>query len=268
MWRRIRDDAGRLLELNEPPQRIVSLVPSVTELICHLGGAARLVGVTRFCEEPADVVARLPRLGGTKSPARDGVAALRPDLVVLNSEENRRADFDALESAGHRVFVSFARSVEETVASVERLGEALGLDSTSAALAAEIRRAHQTACSANGRRARVFCPIWRQPWMSFNRDTYCHDLLAAAGGDNVCADAAARYPTVELAAIAALAPEVVLLPDEPYRFTERHRSALAALAETPAGRGNRIHLVDGKALSWYGPRTAAALTYFRGFLAP
>ena len=102
--------------------------------------------------------------------------------------------------------------------------------------------------------------------MSFNRDTYADDVLRLAGGDNVCADAAERYPRVDLERIAAAQPEVVLLPDEPYRFAARHRRHLTALGDTPAVRRGRVHLVDGKALTWYGPRTADALRYFRHVL--
>ncbi|MDX2168627.1 MAG: helical backbone metal receptor [Deltaproteobacteria bacterium] len=266
VWRRLRDDAGRWLELPASPRRIVSLVPSVTELICGLGGAARLVGVTRFCSEPQEVVARLPRLGGTKTPARDAILALHPDLVVLNSEENRREDFDALVADGVPVFVSFVRTVEETIASVARLGTALDLDAAASGLAARIAAARQAVLAAVPQRVRVFCPIWRRPWMSFNRDTYCHDLLACAGGDNLCAAAAERYPTIELEAIAPLQPQVILLPDEPYPFAARHRAALGPLLDSPAGRSGRIYLVDGRALSWYGLRTPDALQRFAGLL--
>jgi ABC-type Fe3+-hydroxamate transport system substrate-binding protein len=266
MWRRALDDDGRRLALPAPPQRIVSLVPSVTELICHLGGADRLVGVTRFCTEPAAVVARLPRLGGTKTPQREALRALQPDLVVVNSEENRREDFEALLADGVPVFVSFVRSVVETVRSVVRLGAALDLDTAAAALAGEIADTRAATIAAAPARRRVFCPIWRKPWMSFNRDTYCHDLLACAGGDNLCAGAAVRYPTVELNEIAVLAPQVILLPDEPYPFAERHRASLGALLDSPAGRAGQIHLVDGRALSWYGPRTPDALRTFAGLV--
>src|SRR5262249_53318615 len=117
------------------------------------------------------------------------------------------------------------------------------------------------------RPVRVFCPIWRKPWMSFNRDTYADDLLRHAGGANVCADLADRYPVIELAALAGADPEVVLLPDEPYPFAERHRASLAELSETTAWRSGRVHLIDGKALSWYGHRTAPALRDFRLLLA-
>lgn len=264
----LHDDLGRGLALTNPPQRLVSLVPSVTELICDLGAGGRLVGVTRYCSEPAGALAHLPRLGGTKTPLRERIVALRPDLVVVNSEENRREDFEALAAAGIPLFVSFVRRVADCAAAVERLGAAIDARPAAARLAAALRAAEAASRSAASTRMRVFCPIWRRPWMSFNADTYCHDLLAAAGGENVCAGAAQRYPTVTLDAIAAAQPEVILLPDEPYPFSARHRADLAALADTPAGRTDRIHLVDGKALSWYGTRTIAALHTFGGLLGP
>jgi ABC-type Fe3+-hydroxamate transport system substrate-binding protein len=262
------DDLGRPLSLAAAPRRIVSLVPSLTELVCDLGCGERLVAVTRYCTEPAAVVAGLPKVGGTKTPDLEALGALRPDLVLLNAEENRREDLAALAAAGLPVFVSFPRTVAETVAAVARLGAALHAPVPAGALAVRIEAALTAARPAALARVRVFCPIWRRPWMSFNADTYAHDVLAVCGGDNVCAASPERYPRVELGDVAAADPEVVLLPDEPYPFADRHRSALGALRTTGAWRDQRIHLVDGKALSWYGRRTITALPYFRGLLHP
>lgn len=254
------DDAGRLIELAEPPRRIVSLVPSVTELVCSLGGERRLVGVTTYCTDPPQSVRGIAKVRGTKNPDCEQIIALHPDIVLLNSEENRREDYDRLLSAGARVYVTFPSSVAEAALSIRRLGRVLGLEEKATALAelieTKLRRLERPA------RRRFFCPIWRNPWMSFNADTYAHDLLFQAGGDNVCSGETSRYPVVELSAIAACSPEVLLLPDEPYRFSEKHRDSLGPLTDTPAWRTGRAHFVDGKALSWYGPRTPAALDYF------
>lgn len=255
------DDTGKLIELPGRPERIVSLIPSVTELICSLGGESRLVGVTNYCTEPPRVVACLPKVGGTKNPNCDQIAALQADIVLLNSEENRREDYDRLVELGVPVFVTFPVDVREAALSIRRLGVILGLERTAMRLADLIEEKLRRLDSFEPRR-RFFCPIWRNPWMSFNRETFAHDILYRAGGDNVCGGAAERYPTVELELIAERSPEVILLPDEPYRFTEKHLDRLGPLAETPGGRAGRIHLVDGKALSWYGPRTPAALDYF------
>lgn len=259
------DDLGRPLDL-VPAQRIVSLVPSVTELICDLGAADRLVGVTRFCTEPPAVVAGLPRVGGTKTADCDAIAALRPDLVVMNSEENDRAHFAALETAGLPIFISFPTSVAAAARGIERLGLALGAEQAASQLAQRIDAALAALRGLAPAPVRVFCPIWRKPWMTFNADTYCHDLLATVGGANLCAAAADRYPVVELAAIGD--PQVILLPDEPYPFAERHLETLAALHGSSAWRAGRIHLFDGKDLSWYGRRTLSGLTNLFRLLHP
>ena len=268
MWREVVDDLGRTLALPEPPRRIVSLVPSVTELICDLGAGDRLVGVTKFCVEPAAVVANLPRVGGTKTADCAGLAALQPDLVVMNSEENARAHFEALVAAGLPIFVSFPTTVAAAGEGIARLGGALGAETAAGSLAGRIAGVVDALRPLIPGRTRVFCPIWRKPWMSFNRDTYCHDVLACAGGANVCAEAADRYPQVELPGIAHADPEVILLPDEPYPFAPRHRAALEPLRDTAAWRHGRVHHVDGKALSWYGARTPAALTLFFRLMHP
>ena len=264
MWRQLNDDVGRRLVLAAPPGRVVSLVPSLTELVCTLGRSDRLVGVTRYCSEPAEVVATLPKLGGTKNPDLEAIIGLAPDLVLVNAEETRHVDFQALIRADLTVFVSFPRSLAATVGSIERLAEAIDASAPAAAMAREI-----TALLADppDRRLRAFCPIWRKPWMAFNRDTYAHDLLCQAGADNVCADRAERYPVVDLEAVAHADPEVILLPDEPYPFAERHRSFLTPLSGTIAWQQGRIHFVDGKALSWYGHRTAPAVRDFRRLMA-
>lgn len=267
-WRSVRDDLDRVLALDAPPRRIVSLVPSVTELLCDLGAADRLVGVTRFCTEPPAVVSRLPRLGGTKTADCDQVVALHPDLVVMNSEENERAHFDALLAAGLPVFVSFPTTVAAAGEGIARLGAAVDADAAAHTLAAGITAALASLRPLALRRPRVFCPIWRKPWMTFNDETYCHDLLAAAGSDNICAAAEPRYPEVDLAEIAAADPEVILLPDEPYPFATKHLPSLASLHASTAWRTDRVHLVDGKALSWYGARTAPALGLFFRLLQP
>lgn len=265
---RVADDTGRVLELGGVPTRVVSLVPSLTELVSALGGADRLVGVTRFCTDPPDVVARIEKVGGTKNPSCERIVALRPEIVLANAEENRREDFERLVAAGIPVFVSFPKSVAGAARSIGRLGTLLGFEEGAAALAREIESTRQTLAETIQRRSRVFCPIWCKPWMSFNRETFAHDLLWRAGGDNVCGAARDRYPRVTLAEIAAREPEVVLLPDEPYRFRPQHLDSLRPLSATPAWREGRIHFVDGKALSWYGPRTPGALRYFLKLVAP
>lgn len=250
-------------------RRIVSLVPSLTEILFAVGAGESVVGVTRYCTDPPEGVAGLPAVGGTKNPDLAAIAVLAPDLVVMNAEENRREDFEALTAAGLEILVTDPKTVDEGVALIGRLAEAAGAGARGRALAAAqgAAVARVRARVRDRRPVRYFCPIWRKPWMTFNADTYAHDLLRVAGGENVAAARADRYPVVELDEIAAAAPEVVLLPDEPYRFQERDLPALAPLAGTPALAAGRVHLVDGKALAWYGPRIGAGVAAFAALLA-
>jgi ABC-type Fe3+-hydroxamate transport system substrate-binding protein len=259
------DDLGRTLALPAVPRRIVSLVPSLTETLFALGAGSRVVAVTRYCVEPARDVAALPKVGGTKNPDVAAIHALTPDLVLVNAEENRREDVEALAGRGLACFVTEPKTIDDGIRLIARLGDVAGCGDAGRALAADQeRRVRTTLASVAGRKStRYFCPIWRKPWMAFNADTYVHDLLRAAGGANVCGDAPVRYPTVTLDAVAAAAPEVVLLPDEPYRFTEDHLAALESLA-LPR---ERVHFVDGKAITWYGPRLADGLASMAAIFA-
>jgi ABC-type Fe3+-hydroxamate transport system substrate-binding protein len=261
-WRAVHDDLGRALILPARPARIASLVPSVTELLCDLGAADRLVAATRFCTEPAAVVAALPRVGGTKTADCERLLALRPDLVIMNSEENDRAHFARLVDGGVPVFVSFPTTVAAAAQGILRLGAAIDADRAAAAIAQRMTRVAAALRSRVARRQRLFCPIWRKPWMSFNANTYCHDLLATVGADNLCAAEPTRYPVITLETIAGADPEIIFLPDEPYPFAARHLPSLAVLHDSTAWRRGAVHLIDGKALSWYGTRTVPALLQF------
>jgi ABC-type hemin transport system substrate-binding protein len=262
---RFRDDLGRPLQPIPPAGRIVSLVPSITELIFDLGAGSRLIGITRYCTEPADRVGPIEKLGGTKNPDCARIIEIAPDLVVVDHDENRREDFEALVAAGLTVFVANPHTVAEAARSVERVGALLAAGGAAFDSAAEIRASLATDRSRAA--VPVFCPIWRNPWMTFNRSTFAADLIRQAGGENVC-QSSETYPEVELAEIAALQPEVVLLPDEPYVFRADHIESLRPLETTPAWRDRRIHLVDGKALFWWGTRTASAIEMVRKLLAP
>jgi len=220
-------------------------------------------------------------VGGTKMPDLAAIARLGADLVIANQEENRRRDVERLEAAGIPVWVTYPRTVREGAAGLRALAELGAPAERVAAVVEPVERALAeaeaalAAARASGRPPRrFFCPIWRDPWMGVGADTYAHDLLVLAGGENVLAGRGERrYPRVTLEEVAAAAPEVILLPDEPYRFGPADARELAGLrgpdgAPVPASRDARIHLIDGTWVSWYGPRIAGALERLRALLAP
>jgi ABC-type Fe3+-hydroxamate transport system substrate-binding protein len=225
--------------------RVVSLVPSLTEAVAvSLPGA--LVGATDWCSHPADL--DVVRIGGTKNPKVDRIVRLAPDLVVANEEENREPDLAALREAGIEVLVTEVRDVPGAFRELERMLGACGADTRPRWL--DEAEAAWAELPAPDRRTRAIVPIWRRPWMVLGRDTFAGDVLARLGVDNVYAGHDERYPRIPLAELRTMAPDLVVLPDEPYRFT--------ANDGPEAFEGVPCALVDGRRLTWYGPSLAQA----------
>jgi ABC-type Fe3+-hydroxamate transport system substrate-binding protein len=212
-------------------------------------------------------VARLPKVGGTKNPDLEAIRGLAPDLVIANQEENRKRDVEQLEAAGLRVWLTYPRTVREGAELLAELAELGAGEAARERVVAPVLRAVADAEAAPAREpVRVFCPIWRDPWMAVGTPTYADDLLRLCGGANVfAAHAERRYPRVTLAEIEAARPEVVLLPDEPYAFGPRDAADLGRL-RIPAAASGRIHLIDGTFVSWYGPRILRAIELLRRLL--
>ena len=221
--------------------RVVSLVPSATESLIALGVTP--LACTRFCEQPG-----LPTVGGTKNPDVRAIVALEPDLVVVNDEENRCEDADALVAAGITVYSMSPRSVGEIAQALADLAAAVRCRTPSFDLPPAVPV-----------RGIAIALIWRRPWMTQRADTYGSSVLEHLGWSNPFGVGSDRYPTIELSDLARAAPDLVVLPSEPYPFTERH------VGEINAGMpGTRVGLVDGRDLYWWGTRTGAALSRLAG----
>lgn len=240
--------------------RLVSLCPSLTELVFDLGRGDDLVGRTKFCVHPAGHVERVESVGGTKNPKVARIIELAPDLVLLNEEENRREDAEALTAAGVRSHVSFPRNVGETALMVRDIGAVLERPDEAGRIATEIeRRADRVRESARqAPMVRYAYLIWRNPWMVAGGDTFVTAMLALPGGINVFADHADRYPTVTAEDLATADPDVVLLSSEPFPFKEKHAAELVAASGLPR---DRMHFVDGEYLTWHGSRTPDGVDY-------
>jgi ABC-type Fe3+-hydroxamate transport system substrate-binding protein len=263
----------------------------LTESLIDLGLEDFIVGVTDFCvvEDESEIT----RVGGTKSPKLETILSLKPDLVLANMEETSRQSVEALESEGLNVWVTFPKSVQEAI-SVLRAVMDLFHVKDSVERIATLELALDWTKRATSERVKAFCPIWYEPeqdWlMTFNKDTYAHDVLRHCGGDNVFADRErqyplaadlgqaeaepagdrdTRYPRVTIQEIVATDPEVILLPSEPFSFDEAHAEQLAdRLQGIRAIEANRIHLVDGRLITWHGTRLGSALTELPEFLQP
>jgi len=240
--------------------RIVSLCPSLTELVFALGRGDELVGVTDYCVHPADRVGAIEKVGGTKNPKVERIVELAPDIVLVNEEENRVEDARALEARGVRCQNSFPKDAFETAAMVREIGAALERSDGAESIAADIeRRAARVRESARGSREVSWAYlIWRKPWMAVNGDTFASALLTLAGGRNVFADRPTRYPEISLDELRAANPELVLLCTEPFPFEEKHIDELVAATGWPR---ERFRIADGEYLSWHGSRTPDGIDY-------
>jgi ABC-type Fe3+-hydroxamate transport system substrate-binding protein len=291
------DEFG-LPDLDTIPKRVVSLVPSVTESLFDLNLGERLVGITDYCIYPADKLAAIPRVGGTKNPDVERILALSPDLVILNQEENRRQDAEALQAAGIPIWVTHPRTVADAFNLLWNIMDVFHETSMVARIRLIeyhydwVRGISQQRDDA-GQTVKVFCPIWLDPLMTFNADTYSHDLLHICGGWNVFAERErqfplkadlgltpplamddprragrdTRYPRVTWEEVVSAQPDVILLPNEPYAFTEAHIPLFKAL-DVPAAHHDRIYLVDGSLITWHGTRIAYALHEIPSLLYP
>lgn len=235
------DDEGRNVPVTSDVRRVVSIVPSLTEAVAETAPEL-LVAATDWCTHPADL--DVPRVRGTKNPDVDAIVALKPDLVLANHEENRLPALDALRDAGLAVYVTDIRTVDGAFDSLRRMLAACGLDEPG--WLAQARDAWAGLGEAPVRR-RAVVPIWRKPWMAVGSDTFTGAVLERLGVDNVLAGSPERYPRF---APTDLPPhDLVVLPDEPYRFTAH---------DGPEAFAAPCVLVSGRLLTWYGPSLVEA----------
>lgn len=265
----ITDILGREIAVTTPPQRIVSLVPSLTEYLCAIGAADRLVGVTDFCTEPAEVVANIPKVRGTKNPHREQIHELRPDLILAAKEENRKQDVQWFEQANIPVFVTDICRVDDAIPQLAQVAGLVEAADMATPLLNNIQQ-HLTSLQQellDRPRKRFLTFIWREPWMVVGGDTYAHDLLTRCGGENLALHFEGRYPRATLEDFLACNPDVIFLPDEPYVFTKKDLDAFIPFTTVPAVQSSHIHLCDGKLLTWYGPRMIEAIAFCQHIFA-
>ncbi len=255
------DAAGtRHVAVTAPP-RIVSLVPSLTELVCDLGLAASLVGRTGFCIHPRATVSRIPKVGGTKDVNIARIRELAPTHVIVNIDENEKPLVDELARFVPHIIVTHPLAPRDNLVLYRLLGGIFGCAARATQLCGEFERVYAGVAAAGATlpRQNVLYLIWRKPWMTVARDTYISRTLALVGWDTLPAAAPVRYPELELHAAMLADVDHVLLSSEPYRF--RERDALDVRRLLPPQTRCSVRLIDGEMTSWYGSRAIAGLAY-------
>jgi iron complex transport system substrate-binding protein len=280
-----------LLMFKHAPSRVVSLVPSITDSLFELGAGKAVVGVSEYCPIPSELEEKITRVGSTREPDVAKVHSLQPDLVLANQEENSKESIHALERLGLKVWLTFPRSTTEAIEVLWVIVKLFRLDpqAISKVQTLEVTLSWMDRAAHSQQLMRVFCPIWQESgrdgtlwWMTFNQDTYAHDLLRCCGGMNIFAnrerryplqadlgrqeaedpgDRDTRYPRVTMEEVLEHDPQVILLPSEPYPFGEQDVGEIRMrLAQTSAVREDRVRAVDGSLITWHGTRMAMALS--------
>lgn len=240
------DQIGRVVRIKEFPERIISLVPSITELLVDLGLEDRLVGVTKFCVHPSSLISEKVLIGGTKNIESTTIASLQPDLIIASKEENVKDQIDALPFP---TWVSDVSSFANAINMISSIGE-ITATSKRAKMIIDSIALH----SSITKKSKVAYLIWRKPYMSIGGDTFIHNMLAKAGFENVFAHQQ-RYPIITLEDIAAQKPDFIFLSTEPFPFKEKFFNEFEHIAPPV--------LVDGEMFSWFGSRLKRAGDYFR-----
>lgn len=250
--------------MNEP-RRIICLVPSLTESLFVFGVGEHVVGRTNYCEFPPRAVRKAEKVGGTKKVDIEKALALEPDLVVAVKEENSREDIEAFRAANIPVFLGEPETVEGAISMLRELADTVHAPNAAPAVEAVERVRNRLGRRRVERPRRVFAPIWKGPYMAVGGDTYVSDVIKVCGGENIFGGRA-RYPEVSLEEVEKAKPDTILLPDEPYVFSAVDVADFRSL-DIPASRDDRIHLVDGKMLTWYGPRMATSLSQISALIS-
>ena len=247
------DMIGNTVEINYPPARIVSLVPSQTELLYDLGLKDEVVGITKFCVHPDEWFRNKKRVGGTKTVHIDVIKSLQPDLIIANKEENTKEQIEEL-SALFPTWVSNIQTIEEALQMIGEIGKMVDKKERADNLITDIRQGFATLHRATVPK-RVAYFIWRAPWMCAGGDTFISDMIKNIGWTNVLADRL-RYPEITLEDLKDKAVDLVLLSSEPYPFKDKHIAEIKAVLP-----GSEVRLVDGEMMSWYGSRMKLAVGY-------
>ena len=256
----VLDHLGNTVTFNFPPKKIISIVPSQTELLFDLGLIEEVIAITKFCIHPKEITSKTIKIGGTKNLSITQITALQPDLIIGNKEENNQSDIEALQKH-FPVWMSDIYTLEDAKKTIRDIGALVGREPEVQYLNFLINAGFsdlQSLALSKRINKRVAYAIWRKPYMFAGKNTFINDILSKLGLYNVIADA--RYPELDIDQLVVLKPDMVFLSSEPYPFKEKH--ILEIRSKLP---NTEVILVDGEMFSWYGSRLVKAVQYFFEF---
>jgi ABC-type Fe3+-hydroxamate transport system substrate-binding protein len=255
----ITDQIGHQLNLKSVPKRIISLVPSQTELLFDLGLDKEVVGITKFCIYPQTWFATKDKVGGTKNLNLSKITNLEPDLIIANKEENTKEQIQFLQKL-YPVYTTNISSLDESIKMIRDVGEVTNKEDCAKLIITNIQREFKRLESIKTKAYSTLYLIWKEPFMSINQKTFINDMMKRCGFENVISENI-DYPTLTISQISELEPELIFLSSEPYPFKEKHIEEIQNIC-----KDSKIMLVNGEYFSWYGSRLQQAVSYFIGLM--
>lgn len=253
------DQMGREVIVPTTPKRIISLVPSQTELLYDLGLSEEVVGQTLFCIHPDDMHKSKPRIGGTKQFKHELIATLNPDLIIGNKEENEKQEVEQL-MAKYPVWMSDIQTLDDALNMITQVGELVNKTNEAYGIRSEIEIGFKQLNYLSTHKKALYL-IWRKPWMAAGHDTFINHILNKIGLVNIADNLESRYPELTNEMMMEAQPDIILLSSEPYPFKEKHIEELQTICPQA-----KIILVDGELFSWYGSRLRYSVAYFNQLL--
>jgi ABC-type Fe3+-hydroxamate transport system substrate-binding protein len=249
------DQAGQVVFIKDEPQRIISLVPSQTELLYDLGLDERVIGITKFCVHPSHWHKAKTHVGGTKQLKVDIIHRLEPDIIIANKEENTKEQIEELSST-FPVWVSDVNDIDTACEMILQVGDFTNKSNTAGKLVNEIKEGFKNIPSRNNKPTAIYL-IWKKPYMTVGADTFIHSMMKVAGFENLFASHS-RYPVISLEQVQEMQPQYLLLSSEPFPFKEKHVEEFRKILPK-----TKVLLVDGEMFSWYGSRMKLAAEYLK-----
>lgn len=249
------DQLNRKIEITEFPKRIISLVPSQTELLFDLGVGENVVGITKYCIHPKDKVKKIAKIGGTKDFNIDKIIALKPDLIIANKEENYKEGIEQLEDK-FPVWISDIYDLDSSLKMILEVGKLVGKQNEAEILVSKLNQDFETLKTINSETYKTLYFIWKDPFMIAGKDTFINDILQRINLENSTTEN--RYPILDEQKIKKLNPQIILLSSEPYPFKEKHIKEFAQLLPNAY-----IRVIDGELFSWYGSRLKYTVDYLK-----
>jgi ABC-type Fe3+-hydroxamate transport system substrate-binding protein len=256
----LTDQCNRQVSVKEKPKRIISLVPSQTELLYDLGLGNSIVGITRFCVHPEHALKNKRVVGGTKKIVENRIRELQPDLIICNKEENTKEIVAFCDSIA-TTYISDISTLEDSLEMIQHIARLTGTQQKAEEITTQLKTNFKKLTSFKMKKRALYL-IWKKPYMSVGNDTFIHDMINKAGFENVMKDHK-RYPQLELQDIVDLQPEVILLSSEPYNFKEADQLELCSAFAKAVKKVPQCITVDGEMFSWYGSRLLKAPLHFK-----